>query len=97
MTKDHGDCTIPCPGCFSFYYLIKTLNWVGFVYVLTIYSSTEGYITIPIIGNKLIQGQNLKWHKIVFNGQEPPSGESTTTECVVNYQLLEVNSPMGNF
>ena len=24
----------------------------------------------------------------VFYGQEPPSGESTTTECGVNYQLL---------
>ena len=23
----------------------------------------------------------------VFYGQEPPSGESTTTECGVNYQL----------
>ena len=26
----------------------------------------------------------------VFYGQEPPSGESTTTECAVNYQLLAV-------
>ena len=25
----------------------------------------------------------------VFCGQEPPSGESTTTECGVNYQLLQ--------
>ena len=25
-----------------------------------------------------------------LNGQEPPSGESTTTECGVNYQLLAV-------
>ena len=25
-------------------------------------------------------------------GQEPPSGESTTTECGVNYQLLAVIS-----
>ena len=25
-----------------------------------------------------------------FHGQEPPSGESTTTECGVNYQLLAV-------
>ena len=24
----------------------------------------------------------------VFYGQEPPSGESTTTKCGVNYQLL---------
>ena len=26
----------------------------------------------------------------VFYGQEPPSGESTITECGVNYQLLAV-------
>ena len=26
----------------------------------------------------------------VCYGQEPPSGESTTTECGVNYQLLAV-------
>ena len=35
----------------------------------------------------------------VFNGQEPPSGESTTTECGFNYQLLAViywSSPMGS-
>ena len=27
--------------------------------------------------------------KVVY-GQEPPSGESTTTECLFNYQLLAV-------
>ena len=26
----------------------------------------------------------------VFYGQKPPSGESTTTECGFNYQLLAV-------
>ena len=26
----------------------------------------------------------------VFYGQEPPNGESTTTECGFNYQLLPV-------
>ena len=29
-------------------------------------------------------------NKKVFYGWEPPSGESTTTESVVNYQLLVV-------
>ena len=46
-----------------------------------------------------------KWRKLlkdkgrVFYGQEPPSEESTTTECGVNYQLLVViywNRPIGN-
>ena len=38
--------------------------------------------------------ENETWSKPVkgkvFYGQEPPSGESTTTECGVNYQLLTV-------
>ena len=33
--------------------------------------------------NQLVKG------KVVY-GQEPPSGESTTTECGFNYQLLVV-------
>ena len=32
----------------------------------------------------------LKVKVKVFYGQEPPSGESTTTECGFNYQLLAV-------
>ena len=32
----------------------------------------------------------LKSKGKVFYGQEPPSGESTTTECGFNYQLLSV-------
>ena len=35
----------------------------------------------------------------VFYGHEPPSGESTTTECGVNYQQHAVmywSRPMGN-
>ena len=32
----------------------------------------------------------LQLLKKVFYGQEPPSGESTTTESGVNYQLLAV-------
>ena len=36
------------------------------------------------------QYQPIKVKGKVFYGQEPPSGESTTTECGVNYQLLAV-------
>ena len=35
----------------------------------------------------------------VFYGQEPPRGESTSTECGINYQLLAViycSSPVVN-
>ena len=32
----------------------------------------------------------IKKGKVLFYGQEPPSGESTTAECGVNYQLLAV-------
>ena len=37
--------------------------------------------------------------KVNSNDQEPPRGESTTTECGFNYQLLTViyrSSPMGS-
>ena len=35
-------------------------------------------------------GTNERKNGKVFDGQEPPSGESTTTECGFNYQLLAV-------
>ena len=35
-------------------------------------------------------GLRIKVKGKVFYGQQPPSGESTTTECGFNYQLLAV-------
>ena len=49
----------------------------------------------PLHGDHLTLVKKAK----IFYGQEPPSGESTTTECGVNYQLLSLmykSSPMGN-
>ena len=37
-------------------------------------------------GTRVLTGEKGK----VVYGQEPPSGESTTTECGFNYQLLAV-------
>ena len=37
-----------------------------------------------------VTGQHMMVKGKVFYGQEPPSGESTTTESGVNYQLLSV-------
>ena len=34
--------------------------------------------------------------KVVY-GQEPPSGEATTTECVFNYQLLAVITEVAHW
>ena len=39
--------------------------------------------------NMLINIASRQLSKVAY-GQEPPSGESTTTECGVNYQLLAV-------
>ena len=39
---------------------------------------------------EIIIGSGKKVKGKVFYGQEPPCGESTTTECGVNYQLLAV-------
>ena len=38
----------------------------------------------------LLAAEFIKVKGKVFYGQEPPSGESTTKDCGVNYQLLAV-------
>ena len=38
----------------------------------------------------VVREVNVRVKGKVFYGQEPPSGESTTTECGVNYQQLAV-------
>ena len=43
-------------------------------------------MTICIKSHQVID--KIKQKGKVFYGQEPPSGESTTTECGVNYRLL---------
>ena len=46
-----------------------------------------------------LSGRVGKGKGLVCYGQEPPSGESTSTECGLNYQLLAViylSSPMRN-
>ena len=48
----------------------------------------------------MADGCRNKLNGKVFYGQEPLSGESTTTECGFNYQLLAViyrSSPMGSY
>ena len=50
-----------------------------------ILSSTSQSDHVFIVGDLNIKGKGK-----VFYGQEHPSGESTTTECGFNYQLLAV-------
>ena len=46
---------------------------------------------VKSIGSKSsVPNQQGTYISKVFYGQEPPSGESTTTECGLNYQLLAV-------
>ena len=45
---------------------------------------------IEYVGVKRCTVINKSNEGTVFHGQEPPSGESTNTECGVNYQLLAV-------
>ena len=40
--------------------------------------------------HRMMRGIECKKNGEVVYGQEPPSGESTTTECGFNYQLLAV-------
>ena len=61
----------------------------------------QSHLFLPVAEDESAQRHlslPLKKGKVFF-GQEPPSGEYTTTECGVNYQLLAViyrSSPMGN-
>ena len=53
----------------------------------------DEFDSVPVSESLLHEGGGDQyWVKKgkVFYGQEPPSGESTTTECGVNYQLLSV-------
>ena len=61
----------------------------------------NSHISYVVISKSTCRVAQIETLKNVFymHGQEPPSGESTTTECWVNYQLLAViygSSPMGN-
>ena len=56
-------------------------------------STRSGWISSQVFkerwyGNIRIACKTVKGKGNVFYGQEPPHGESTTTECGVNYQLL---------
>ena len=52
---------------------------------------TSSFCTVALLGMmiELFLGR-VKVKGKVFYGQEPPSGESTTSESGVNYQLLSV-------
>ena len=65
----------------------KLCPWHAFLYQSLLNDSAE-------MGWKMLTNKGK-----VFYGQEPPSGESTTTESGVNYQLLSVmhwSSSLGN-
>ena len=47
-------------------------------------------ITTLLCPSRLLGGKLTPLFGKVFYGQEPPSGESTTTEWEFNYQLLAV-------
>ena len=71
-------------------------NWL-YYFILQKYS--QQIYLLYIFDIDLYVGIVNKGKGKVFYGQEPPSGESTTTECVFNYQLFAVIywiSPMGS-
>ena len=78
-------------------------HWNGVV-ELTLFVISFGHnIKLSVWKLLLFLATSLWWARDgkgkVFYGQEPPSGESTTTECGFNYELLAViywGSPMGS-
>ena len=55
--------------------------------ILVCHYQTKGF---DFVTHKAVLTFVLVYKGKVFYGQEPPSGESTTTECGVKYQLLAV-------
>ena len=53
-------------------------------------------VEIKIIIILLLHSFFIGKGKVVY-GQEPPSGESTTTECGFNYQLLAVITEVAHW
>ena len=57
-------------------YIIQLYKWIIFYF----------FVCLSIFSQDELLSFSVKSGK-VFYGKEPPSGESTTTECGVNYQL----------
>ena len=69
-------------GILEMYFYFYLSYWLRFL--LIVCGDVE---SIPGLGSdKKVQYKNGE----VLYGQEPPSGKSTTTECMVNYQLFAV-------
>ena len=89
----------------GYFYQILNYQFYLMAYGFSIFVTLSKVTTKLIVHEKcfcsLMNNNNnlVKVKGKVFYGQEPPSGESTTTESGVNYQLLSVmhrSSPLGN-
>ena len=60
----------------------RILRWFGHVETMDEHFMARSVLMAKVSGG-WVKGK-------VFYGQEPPSGEYTTTECGFNYQLLAV-------
>ena len=63
---------------------------INFRMVLYLETFRERHVFVAMLVTSRIRYMFPIYKVKVFYGQEPPSGESTTTECGVNYQLLAV-------
>ena len=92
-----------------FHYLLLVLcdgivSGDGYVLHVIVYYNNKCYDMVTSLPSTDLSAHmccvpSLQLKGKVFYGQEPPSGESTTTECGFNYQLLAViywSSPMGS-
>ena len=90
------------PSCVSFMHLTALMHlqnsFPNASSCLLLFLHTRS-LRIIIKGSIITQTLQTQSKGKVFYVQEPPSGESTTTECGFNYQLLAViyrSSPMGS-
>ena len=64
----------------------RVLRWFGHVERMDENCMARTVLIAEVSGGRVLGEGKGK----VFYGQEPPSGEFTTTECGFNYQLLAV-------
>ena len=67
-------------------YMERIIDFFSF-FITNDFDSSGGRVKFPASGHRSLL---IDVSGKVSCGQEPPSGESTTTECGVNYQLLAV-------
>ena len=74
-----------CPQTYSSNYHIDCISVLINIFFIFRYSSKPLQASLQVSEEIIVKQTLLKVKGNVLYGQEPPSGESTATECGINY------------